>query len=73
MKLPRGLSGRDLRRALERAGFEFLRQRGSHMFLKRNHPPARVSIPDHPSLRPGTLRQILHESGLTVESLIRPL
>ncbi|MBK7929811.1 MAG: type II toxin-antitoxin system HicA family toxin [Bryobacterales bacterium] len=71
--MPRGLSGRDLRRVLERAGFEFIRQRGSHMFLKRDHPPARVSVPDHVTLRPGTLRQILHESGLTVESLIRLL
>jgi hypothetical protein len=32
-KIPTDLSGRDVRRALERAGFVFRRQRGSHMVL----------------------------------------
>jgi predicted RNA binding protein YcfA (HicA-like mRNA interferase family) len=68
-KLPRDLSGRELRKALERCGFEFSRQRGSHMILRRADPPARVVIPDHKSLRPGTLRQILHDAGLTLEEL----
>jgi predicted RNA binding protein YcfA (HicA-like mRNA interferase family) len=34
-KLPADLSGRQVRRALERAGFTFRRQRGSHMVLRR--------------------------------------
>jgi len=29
----------------------------------------RVIVPDHRRVRPGTLRQILHEAGLTVERL----
>jgi predicted RNA binding protein YcfA (HicA-like mRNA interferase family) len=32
-KLPRGLSGRQVRRALERAGFYLKRQKGSQMVL----------------------------------------
>jgi predicted RNA binding protein YcfA (HicA-like mRNA interferase family) len=32
-KLPAGLSGQDLKQALQRAGFVLTRQRGSHMIL----------------------------------------
>ena len=68
-KRPTGLSGRRLRKALERAGFVFRRERGSHMILRRDQPYARVVVPDHKQIRPGTLRKILHEAGLTVEAL----
>ena len=37
-KLPTDLSGRDVRAALERAGFIFRRQTGSHMILRRDEP-----------------------------------
>ena len=73
MKLPVSLSGHELRRALERTGFVFQRQRGSHMILRREDPYARVVVPDHKVLRPGTLRQILQEAGLSVEELLRLL
>jgi predicted RNA binding protein YcfA (HicA-like mRNA interferase family) len=63
------LSGRQLRAALERAGFVFKRQRGSNLVLRRENPFARVVVPDHHRLRPGTLRQIL----LTVDELLRLL
>lgn len=69
-KLPTGLSGRQVRTALERAGFVFRRQRGSHMILRRNEPYARVVVPDHKQVRPGALRKILHEAGLTVQDLV---
>lgn len=72
-KLPRDLSGRELRRALERCGFEFSRQRGNHMILRRDDPPARVVIPDHKSLRAGTLRQILNDADLTPGALLQLL
>ncbi len=41
-KLPTDLSGRDVRAALERAGFAFRRQSGSHMILRRDDPYARA-------------------------------
>lgn len=69
MKLPTDLSGQELRRALERIGFIFQRQKGSHMILRRDVPYSRVVIPDHNRLRAGTLRQILHEAGITAEQL----
>jgi len=39
-KLPTDLSGREVRAALERAGFIFRRQTGSHMILRRDDPYA---------------------------------
>jgi predicted RNA binding protein YcfA (HicA-like mRNA interferase family) len=72
-KLPAGISGQDLKQALQRAGFVLTRQRGSHMVLRRDAPRARVVVPDHKSLSPGTLHQILKASGLSVEDLLRLL
>ncbi len=72
-KLPTDLSGREVRRALQRAGFVFRRQRGSHMVLRRDEPPTRVIVPDHRRIRSGTLRTILHDAGLTVEEFLQLL
>ena len=72
-KLPSDISGATLRRALERAGFVFQRQKGSHMVLRREAPFARVVVPDHRALRPGTLRAILHDAGLSVDDLLKLL
>ena len=69
-KLPTDLSGQQVRRVLERVGFVLGRQRGSHMILRRDEPYARVVVPDHKRIRPGTLRKILHEAALTVEELL---
>jgi predicted RNA binding protein YcfA (HicA-like mRNA interferase family) len=72
-KIPTDLSGRALIRALEKVGFIVKRQRGSHIILRRDNPPARVVVPDHKSLRIGTLRTILNTAGLTVEELLKLL
>jgi predicted RNA binding protein YcfA (HicA-like mRNA interferase family) len=69
-KLPTDLSGRDVRAALERIGFIFRRQTGSHMVLRRDQPHARVIVPDHHCVRPGTLRQIIREAGLSVDEFV---
>jgi predicted RNA binding protein YcfA (HicA-like mRNA interferase family) len=68
-KLPRGLSGRQVRRALERAGFYLKRQKGSHMVLRRDEPFAQVVVPTHQSLDTGTLAAILDATGITAEQL----
>ena len=69
MKLPTDLSGQELRKALERVGFVYQRQKGSHMILRREDPYSRVIVPDHKTLRLGTLKQILNEAGITTEQL----
>lgn len=69
-KLPTDLSGRDVRAALERAGFAFRRQSGSHMVLGRDAPHARVVVPNHQQIRAGTLRHIIADAALTVEQFM---
>jgi predicted RNA binding protein YcfA (HicA-like mRNA interferase family) len=72
-KLPTDISGRELRAALERVGFVFRWQKGSHMVLRRDDPYARAVIPDHKQIRAGTLRSILVEAGLSTEQLLKLL
>jgi predicted RNA binding protein YcfA (HicA-like mRNA interferase family) len=62
------VAGADAVRALERAGFVFRSQRGSHRKLR--HSDGRtVIVPMHRELAPGTLRSILKQAGLSVEQL----
>ncbi len=68
-KLPR-ISGRECQRALDKAGFHFKRQEGSHIVLRRDSPYAQVVVPDHKELDRGTLRSILRFAGLSVEQFI---
>jgi predicted RNA binding protein YcfA (HicA-like mRNA interferase family) len=72
-KLPTDLSGREVRNALEGAGFVFRRQAGSHMILRRDAPHARVVVPDRRQIRAGTLRRIITDAGLTVDQFMRLL
>jgi predicted RNA binding protein YcfA (HicA-like mRNA interferase family) len=66
-KLPRGLSGRQVRRAPERVGFYLKRQKGSHMVLRRDEPFAQVVGPAHPSIDTGMLAAILDAAGIGAE------
>jgi len=65
------VSGRQLLRALQRVGFVVLRQKGSHISMEKRSPEGywRTIIPMHREVRPGTLSDILHQSGLTKEQL----
>ena len=64
--LPR-ISGRQCVSALSKRGFQFKRQNGSHIILRREQPFAQVVVPDHKELDRGTLRSILRLADLTVE------
>jgi predicted RNA binding protein YcfA (HicA-like mRNA interferase family) len=68
--LPRDLSSQKCVRALEKAGFRFIRQKGSHMVMRRDDPYAQVVVPETQKLPPGTLRTIIRDAGLTVEEFI---
>jgi len=72
-KLPRGLSGRKVIRALRRAGFYVRRQKSSHVIMRRDKPFAQVVVPMHKSIDTGTLDAILEGAGLTVEKFIELL
>ncbi|MFN3407824.1 MAG: type II toxin-antitoxin system HicA family toxin [Limisphaerales bacterium] len=66
------LSGRQLVRALQRAGFVLLRQKGSHVSMEKRAPDGywRTVVPLHREIRPGTLSDILKQAGLTKEELL---
>jgi predicted RNA binding protein YcfA (HicA-like mRNA interferase family) len=61
MKLPRDLSGRDLANTFcKNWGYRVVHQSGSHIILDTDSPTSqRVAIPDHKTLRIGTLNSIL--------------
>ncbi|MEO8400093.1 MAG: type II toxin-antitoxin system HicA family toxin [Ignavibacteriaceae bacterium] len=71
-KLP-VVSGRKCVKALEKIGFYFKRQEGSHIILRRDKPFAQTVVPDHKELDRGTLRAIIRQSDLTVEDFIKLL
>lgn len=70
MKLPTDVSGQELVKVLQRIGFVVSRQKGRHIILRRADPHGRVVVPNHKRIRPGTLRHILNEAGITVERLV---
>lgn len=60
MRLPRGLTGAELIRRLEKLGYRVSRQSGSHVRLTCDYPVQHhVTIPNHDPLRIGTLSAIL--------------
>jgi predicted RNA binding protein YcfA (HicA-like mRNA interferase family) len=66
-KLP-VLSGQDLVKALERLGFEQVRQRGSHVVMRRGS--AGCVVPIHKEVKTGTLAGILRQAGVTQDELM---
>lgn len=66
-KLP-FLSGQDLVKALQRLGFEQVRQRGSHVAMRRGS--AGCVVPMHKEVKMGTLAGILRQAGVTQDELM---
>jgi predicted RNA binding protein YcfA (HicA-like mRNA interferase family) len=71
-KLP-VVSGNDTMKAFERAGWEVARQRGSHVVMIKSGETASLSIPQHRTLAPGTLRSLIRIAGISVEEFINLL
>lgn len=71
----RRVSGRQAIRALEKLGFERVRQRGSHVIVKKQTPDGTVGcvVPLHRELAIGTLRGILKQAKTTVEAFVEAL
>ena len=69
-------SGKDTVKALSKAGFVFMRQRGSHVTLAKEIGPNKYLItvvPMHKELAKGTLRKIIADSGLSVQDFVKLL
>lgn len=79
MKLPRDLSGAELIKLLcKHYGYGRVNQEGGHVILETGVPRKhRISIPDHSSLRIGTLNAILKAvasvQGVEKEDILRRL
>lgn len=69
-KLP-VVSGREAIRALERLGFVVVRQRGSHLVMRRES--SGCVVPNHSELKTGTLAGILKQAGLSADEFIAAL
>ena len=50
--LPR-ISGKDCAKVLEKFGFKFIRQHGSHIILRRENPFAQTTVPLHKEIDRG--------------------
>ena len=69
-KLPH-VSGREIVRALQRLGFVVLRQKGSHIILRRGS--AGCVVPDHSEVKLGTLSGVLKQAGVSADEFIQVL
>lgn len=59
---------RQMIKVLEKQRFTFIRQKGSHRLYRKGE--LRVIVPYHnKDLKPGTLRNILKQAGLTEKDL----
>lgn len=73
LKLP-VVSGKETIRALRKIGFIVVKQEGSHIKLARLETNQTVIVPDHKTLKRGTLRNgILKSINLSVEEFIKLL
>lgn len=73
-KLP-SIPAREVARVAQAVGFVLHRQRGSHAVYYRAADNRRVVIPMHgrKDLKPGTLRGIINDLGLSVEEFLARL
>lgn len=73
-KLP-VLSSSEIIRALERLGFRLVRQRGSHIILKKTSFEGAVGcvVPAHRVVAVGTLRSILRQAKVSPDEFMNLL
>lgn len=65
------LSGAELIKLLTKAGFQMIRQKGSHVSLQKG--TYKTVVPLHDELAKGTLNGILKQCGLTKDDVIELL
>jgi len=71
VKLPRDVTGAEAAQALRRLGYVVQRQTGSHLILRRENRT--VVVPRHKPLKPGTLKGILEQAGVALDSFVAEL
>ena len=71
MKVPSDVNGTEAVKALRRLGFAELRQTGSHLIMRRDHRT--VVVPMHRPIKPGTLKGLIEQAGVTLEQFAAAL
>jgi predicted RNA binding protein YcfA (HicA-like mRNA interferase family) len=71
VKLPRDVTGDQAVRALRRIGFVEVRRSGSHRILRKQSRT--VVVPQHRPIKPGTLKALIEQAGLTVDEFVAEL
>lgn len=73
-RLPQ-VSGIETVKALRKVGFSFIGQTGSHMKLRRRleSETQMVIVPNHHTIRKGTLRNIIRTARLSVDEFLQLL
>jgi predicted RNA binding protein YcfA (HicA-like mRNA interferase family) len=69
-ELPR-ISGKQAIKVFKKLGFSIVRQRGSHVVLRKENKGC--VIPVHKSLAVGTLRSAIKQAGITPEEFVQAL
>ena len=69
-KLPH-LSGAEIQRALERLGFQELRQSGSHVVMRRESKGC--VVPMHGEVKIGTLAGLLRQAEVSTDDFMQAL
>lgn len=69
------ISGREVVKVLQKVGYKVVRQRGSHIRLRdesnQNHKP--LTVPDKRTIKPGLLRRLIRDAGMTVAEFVKLL
>lgn len=65
------ISGSEAVRALQRLGFTVVRQRGSHIVLRKGSQGC--VVPNHREIKTGTLAGLLKQGGVSIEEFINAL
>ena len=65
------VSGAEAVRALEKLGFIVLRQKGSHVILRRGFTGC--VVPLHRELKIGTLSGVIKQAGITADEFMQAL
>jgi predicted RNA binding protein YcfA (HicA-like mRNA interferase family) len=67
------VSGKRLIKALEKEGWKAIRQRGSHVRLKKSGRRHALVVPLHKEIKRGTLGGVLRDADLSADDLRRLL
>lgn len=67
------VSWRDVLKVLRKRGFLVLRQSGSHIVLASVDGKRRTVVPRYKEIKPGTLLDIIDQTGLSKEEFIQIL